>query len=93
MMEIIRHYVSDSQIMSLSLTSFLLLLILCWIFFIFFNSHLFLSQIRSRERREKTERSGTMESVSAEQSATVDELVEACIQAFGELSPNCPHLK
>ncbi|XP_024910258.1 RAS guanyl-releasing protein 2 isoform X1 [Cynoglossus semilaevis] len=41
-------------------------------------------QIRSRERREKTERSGTMESVSAEQSATVDELVEACIQAFDE---------
>uniref|UniRef100_A0A3P8W5W0 RAS guanyl releasing protein 2 n=1 Tax=Cynoglossus semilaevis TaxID=244447 RepID=A0A3P8W5W0_CYNSE len=29
-------------------------------------------------------RSGTMESVSAEQSATVDELVEACIQAFDE---------
>ncbi|XP_026177193.1 RAS guanyl-releasing protein 2 isoform X2 [Mastacembelus armatus] len=32
----------------------------------------------------KTKRTGTMESMSLEQSATVDELVEACIQAFDE---------
>lgn len=31
----------------------------------------------------KPERNGTMESILSEQSATVDELVEACIQAFG----------
>lgn len=31
----------------------------------------------------KTERKGTMESILSEQSATVDELVEICIQAFG----------
>lgn len=37
-----------------------------------------------RETGEKTQRGkGTMESILSEQSATVDELLEACIQAFG----------
>lgn len=35
------------------------------------------------ERETREERKEMMESISAEQSATVDELVEACIKAFG----------
>ncbi|XP_018529775.1 RAS guanyl-releasing protein 2 isoform X1 [Lates calcarifer] len=42
------------------------------------------SQTRQRETRGKTERTGAMESILSEQSATVDELVEACIKAFDE---------
>lgn len=42
------------------------------------------SRTRQRETTEpRREREGTMESILSEQSATVDELVEACIQAFG----------
>lgn len=42
------------------------------------------SQTRQRETTQtRRERKGTMESILSEQSATVDELVEACIQAFG----------
>ncbi|XP_054863423.1 RAS guanyl-releasing protein 2 isoform X2 [Amphiprion ocellaris] len=42
------------------------------------------SQTAEREPRGKTETKERMESILSEQSATVDELVEACIQAFDE---------
>lgn len=38
---------------------------------------------RTTQQRERTQKQRRMESMLLEQSATVDELVEACIQAFG----------
>ena len=51
---------------------------MCLRFFLFFSP-------RQPVKPEERER-GNMESMPLEQSATVDELLEACIQAFGRSS-------
>lgn len=66
-----------------------------------FSAHLFFISIHvqfhvaeaKREKRtqpEKPDNERRMESILSEQSATVDELVEACIQAFGWSFLCCP---
>lgn len=62
------------------------------LFFISFHVQFHVAEAKreKRKQREKTDKWRRMESILSEQSATVDELVEACIQAFGRSFLCCP---